>query len=260
MTGPYTSIAGMKRRPTMTAPRHFITALVTLPLLLAVLPARADSAPPPITSTWIAYLTGDGILELNLQREGGRGLLGEFIPLSSFRGLSREQAFARATVRFELVRDAGSIVFDGTFQGGRGRGTLALTPSAAFLSDMAAHGYSGLSPERLLFMTLIDLCRGYVREIEGLGYRRLSIEQLIQLRGHGVTPDFIRELRTLGYDRLSVERLVRMRDHGVTPDFIRELKTFGYDRLSVEQLVTMRDHQATPDFIRELRILGYNRL
>jgi hypothetical protein len=253
----------------MIDPGHCFSLLAAAMLLLCAIPASADPAPPTITNTWTAELEGDGTLQLNLQREGGRGWHGQRIPLSSLRGLPREQALARATVRFELVRDAGTIVFDGTFQGGRGRGTFALTPSAAFLSDMAAHGYSGLSPGQLLFMTVVDVNRDYVRELERLGYtrlptqqliQRLSTEQLMQLRSHKVTPGFIRELRTLRYGRLTADQLVIMRDHGVTPGFIRELRALGYDRPTVDQLVIMRDHKVTPDFIRELQALGYDRL
>jgi hypothetical protein len=52
--------------------------------------------------------------------EGGVGTRRRFYDFSELRGLTREQALAGGAVRFQIVREAGTVEFEGSFQNGRG--------------------------------------------------------------------------------------------------------------------------------------------
>jgi len=239
---------------------QLISALAMLTLLVSAFPARAASAPAPITGTWTGELRGENEVHLNLQMKGQSGWTGQSLPLSSLRGLTRQQATNGASVRFELVRDAGTVAFEGAFKDEKGSGTFTFTPSGAFVDDMATLGFRNLSPEQLLTMEMVDVSRKYAREMKALGYDQLSTKQLISMRIFQVTPDFANAFRSLGYDRLQPDQLVSLRIFNVTPDFIRELEARGYEHLPVDQLTNLRIFKVTPSFIDELRSLGYERL
>jgi hypothetical protein len=239
---------------------QLISALAMLTLLLSAFPARAATGPAPITGTWTGEFKGENEVQLNLQMKGQSGWSGQSLSLSSLRGLTRQQGANGASVRFELVRDAGTVAFEGAFKDEKGSGAFTFTPSGAFVDDMAALGFRGLSPEQLLTMEMVDVSRGYAREMKALGYDQLSTNQLISMRIFQVTPDFVNAFRSLGYDRLQPDQLVNLRIFKVTPDFIRELEARGYEHLPVNELTNLRIFKVTPGFIDDLRSLGYERL
>src|ERR1700749_3907810 len=89
-------------------------------------------------------LTGDGVVtpfvkpiqkypfcsmgqsHLRWRIEGGVGNRVRFYDFSELQGLSREQALAGGAVKFSLVREAGTLEFEGSFQNGRGLGPRPL--------------------------------------------------------------------------------------------------------------------------------------
>ena len=122
------------------------------------------------------------------------------VPLSQLRGLSRAQLDSSGSVaRFELVRDAGTLRFEGYLQNGGGGGTFTFSPNPSFAGEMRALGYSGFSDEKQFAMAVHDVSAAYVRDMNALGIRPESTDQLITMRIHNVTVDYVRELKDLGY-------------------------------------------------------------
>ena len=249
-------------------------ALGSAALTAAVLGgARSGQAQnEPLTGVWTAErsrwkVAGEGtahIVQLGLRRRGGgRGNWNSAfpVPLTELRGLSAAQIDGpRSEVRFELMRDAGTLTFEGRFQEGEGAGHFAFAPSAEFLAAMRQAGYGNVDGEKAFSLAVHDVSRAFIRDLGALGYERLTLDQLVSLRIHGASPQFIRDLKALGYSGLTVDQLVSLRIHGATPEWIRELAALGYRALAVDGLVSLRIHGAGPEFIRELKDVGYDRL
>jgi hypothetical protein len=201
-------------------------------------------------------------IQLTLHRsnaEGSSHTNSSPFPLSQLKGLSRPDMDSPtgSTVRFEIVRDAGTLACEGYFKQGSGAGAFTFSPDPGFITDMRALGYSGLSQEQVFAMAVHDVTRVYVRELRSLGVKA-SADDLISMRIHNVTVEYIKELQSLGYGKLQPDHLVTMRIHGVEPDFIRELNKLGYRSVSTDELVTMRIHGATTEFIRQIKALGFD--
>ena len=58
--------------------------------------------------------------------------MGQSFEFSDFQGLTREQALNGGPVNFSLVREAGRIDMEGSFQNGKGSGTFRFTGNAEF--------------------------------------------------------------------------------------------------------------------------------
>jgi hypothetical protein len=201
------------------------------------------------------------LVQLSIQRSTGRGSTqsSSMVPLTQLRGLTRAQLdSAGSMARFEVVRDAGTLQFQGYVQNGTGGGAFTFSPNPNFANEMRALGYSDLSDDRVFVLAIHDVRLAFVRDMQGLGLRPDSTDQIITMRIHNVTAEFVRELGNLGYSDLSPNKLVTMRIHGVTTDFAQELKSQGYNSASPDQMVTMRIHGVTTDFIREVEALGYS--
>lgn len=183
------------------------------------------------------------------------------VPFAQLTGLTRAQLdSAGSVVRFELVRDAGTLRFEGYTRNGGGGGAFTFSPNPKFQAEMRSLGFSGLTDEKVFTMAMHDVSAAYVREMNALGVRPDSADQLITMRIHGVTAEYAGAFKSMGYaaSELTPDKLVTMRIHGVSPEFARELKSLGYNSVSPDQMVTMRIHDASTDFIKEVAALGYN--
>jgi len=238
-------------------------------LALAALLALTHPAPAPaagpIEGRWLLDFDsdtqrGDGRAQLTLKRSHARGSWTNSNPiaLSELRGLSRPAGSADVPARFALVRDAGTISFEGQLDAAGGEGRFSFAPAPGFAAALGTDDPGPLSDDQVFAAAVHDVSRPFVAELRALGYDRLRFDNLIAMRIHGATPEYIRELKALGYDRVPPEKLVAMRIHGVTAESIRDLKSLGYDGIPAEQLVAMRIHGATPEYIRELKALGYD--
>ena len=231
---------------------------------------------------------------MNITR-GSINNMGTSVKIAAFTGLTAAQidAAAMTPVQFEMRREAGNIVFEGTFRNGKGAGQFTFTPNAAyintlrgmgislerekrkhrawdeenelfalafhdvstaFIKSMIAEGYR-VSLEDYLAMRIFDITPEYIREMRGLGFKNITHDELVASRIHGVTPQYVREMRAAGWD-LSLDELQSSRIHGATPEFAAEMKKLGYD-LDHDDLVSFRIHGVTADFINEIARLGY---
>lgn len=207
----------------------------------------------------------DNKVYLSIQRRtsrGGNSQSSSGVPFETFRGLTREQMMSSTgnVVRFQIVRDAGTLNCEGWFKDGRGAGQFTFVVNQSYVGEMSRLGYSNLSEEKLFALAVHDVSTNFIQELKGLGYDRLSLDDLLAFRIHGVSPKFIQDFRARGYDRLPSDDLVAMRIHGVTTEFVEELKAAGYPRQPIDQLVAMRIHGVTPEFTKELEALGYERV
>jgi hypothetical protein len=241
---------------------------------------------------------GDG-LNLNLERRTdgrGRSNMGQTYDFSELQGLTREQALAGGTVRFSLVREAGTIECEGSFQNGRGSGTFRFNGNQSFVSAMKSRGFDfeqskswpddGRDHENRLFaaaalnvttaladdllsadfgkLDVDDLFKAaifkvdskFMREMKASGFPGLGMEELVKARIFKIDADFVRQATQLGFDKESFESLVKMRIFKVTPEFVAEVRGEGLNDLSVEDLVKMRIFKIDADFIRRAKADG----
>jgi hypothetical protein len=189
----------------------------------------------------VGALAVDQVL-LSIQRMNVNSMMNNVSPvnLSRFRGLSRIQFDSPGSlVRFELVRDAGTIRFDGYVASGGGGGTFEFVPNPNFADRMSSSGYSALTPEKTFLCAVYDVGLDFARDIQRTGLEGVTLENLIRLAGPGITADWIRQVQSLGYPKLSVEDAIRLRGHGITPDYIREARRRFKD-ISINDLIRLK--------------------
>src|SRR5205807_963669 len=198
---------------------------------------------------------GNGKLHLDISR-GNSMHWGQSMDLAAFSGLSSETMTTKAEtpVKFEMVRDAGTIHFTGTFTDGDGVGRFTFEPNRNYASTLRSLGVSGeiADDDDLFALAMHDVSVTFIREMQALGYRE-NLDQYTAFRIHSVSTQFVRDLRALGYNSLSADELVALCIHGVSPRFIRELKDAGYTGVPVEKLVEMRIHGISADDVKRMK-------
>jgi beta-lactamase regulating signal transducer with metallopeptidase domain len=232
------------------------------PQLVATLsPAeQAQSAANDSDKTWRHEwkLTRDGssssTVELSLisrDDDGNDRTNTQSVPLSGLAGFSLSMLDQDGPVKFEYVRNAGSILCEGRAAGGRASGlfTVALNPS--FISALEKMGYAAPQGEEPFSLVTSGVTPGYARALRDTGLTT-SISDLIELEDHGVSSDYVRAVRQEGFTDLSASNISELRDHGVEPNYLKAIKAAG-PSLSIEEIDSLRDHGVKPDYFKSMK-------
>ena len=273
------------------------TALV-LALFVLAAGTRAALAQETLTGTWTATLGDkyadrksgknyeksdendwqkderkrDGI-HLSLERRGERGgrhQMGQTFDFSELQGLTREQAQGAGPVRFALVREAGRVDLEGSFQDGRGSGTFTFTPNQSFVGAMKSRGFDfenismrdgdrGEPEDKLFAAAMLNVTTALADDLLSADFGRLDVDDLFKAAIFKVDSKFMREMKASGYP-LRMEELVKARIFKIDADFLREAAQQGFAKEPFEHLVKMRIFKVTPEFIAEVRGEGLNDL
>lgn len=208
----------------------------------------------PRSGTWtLERKKGDLFrLETEMRGQGSHWVNNTDIRASELKGLSNGP-----NIRFEIPRDAGTLHFQGSFDGSEGKGTFTFAGDPDYQRQIRGLGYE-VSDSRLLELYIHDVSLDFAREMTALG--KISTSKLVELSIHGVTPEYVREMAGLGYQGLSANKLVEFKIHGVSPELIHALVETGYEDLPPNKVVEFKIHGVTPDYIRGLAEAGYRDL
>jgi hypothetical protein len=201
---------------------------------------------------------------------GGRSQMGSNYDYAELQGLTRRQALADGPVRFSLVREAGTIECEGSFQNGRGSGTFRFTPNPGFVSAMRSRGFDfekeptwGDDRERenrLFAAATLNVTTALADDLLSADFGKLEVEDLFKAAIFKVDSKFMREMKDSGFPGLGMEELVKARIFKIDAGFVREAARMGFDKEPFESLVKMRNFKVTPEFVAEVRGEGLNDL
>jgi hypothetical protein len=219
--------------------------------------------------TWTATLQKeDSKLNLNLDRRterGGRHQNGQTYDFSDLQGLTRDQAVNGGPVSFSLVREAGRIDCEGTFQNGQGSGTFRFTGNPSFVAAMKSRGFdfsedrnSGdqdNEDDRLFAATTLNVTTALADDLATANLGKLGTSDLFKAAIFKIDSKFARDMKASGFE-LTMEDLVKARIFKIDPEFVRQVAQMGFEKEPFESLVKMQIFKVTPEFIAEVRNEG----
>jgi hypothetical protein len=253
--------------------RFFIAmALITSVALLVWIASASAIAQNTTSGEWTATVSKDNSkIQLNLERHGKHGCnhMGQSFEFSDFQGLTREQALNGGSVNFSLVREAGRIDLEGSFQNGKGTGTFRFTGNPSFVSAMKSRGFdfdqnpSGDdqdSENRLFAATTLNVTTALADDLNSAGFGKLHVDDLFKAAIFKINSQFMREMKASGFQNLGMEELVKARIFKIDAEFVRQVSQMGFDKEPFESLVKMQIFKVTPEFVTEMRNEGLNDL
>src|SRR5207247_11283156 len=142
-------------------------------LILSALVLVAAAAVADMRGAW--HISSDyDKLHLDISR-GNSMHWGSSIDLDVFSGLSAAALGAKTEtpVKFEIIRDAGTIHFTGTFTDGDGVGRFTFEPNRNYVSTLRSLGVNGDvdDDDELFSLAMHDVSTAFIREMQSLGYR-----------------------------------------------------------------------------------------
>ena len=233
-------------------------------------PVEAQSS---FNGTWKASISKENS-KLNLQMQRDReqdrkSNMGSDFAFSDLQGLTQEQATNGGPANFSLVREAGRIDFEGSFQNGKGSGTFRFTPNAAFISAMKSRGYNfddtqdsdgHHGDDRAFAATVLNVTTALADDLNSAGFDKLGVHDLFKAAIFKIDSQFAREMKASGFQNLGMEELVKARIFKIDANFVRQAAQMGFDKEPFESLVKMQIFKVTPEFISEVRNEGLTNL
>jgi hypothetical protein len=229
------------------------------------------SAQNEMTGDWTASTgkSDSGKINLNFERrtsKGGRNQMGQSYKFTDLEGLSSEQVANGGAVKFSLVREAGRIDCEGSFQNGKGSGTFRFTGNPSFVSAMKSRGFDfesnslsrngGDSEDRLFAATTLNVTTALADDLSSAGFGKLQVDDLFKAAIFKIDSKFMREMKASGFADLTMEDLVKARIFKIDADFVSQVSQMGFNKEPFESLVKMQIFKVTPEFITEVRNEG----
>lgn len=255
--------------------RFVIGAAAVLTLVVAAwaVSSRPVEAQSTLTGEWKATVNKEtNRLQLNLERrteKNGRNSMGHSYEFNELQGLTREQALSGGQVKFSLVREAGRIDCEGTFQDGKGFGTFQFTSNPGFVSAMKSRGFDFEARtnrnnedrdvdervEKLFAATALNVTTAMADDLTA-AFGKLNVEDLFKAAIFKIDSNFAREMKASGFENLGMEELVKARIFKIDAAFVRQVSQMGFEKEPFESLVKMQIFKVTPEFISEVRNEG----
>lgn len=248
---------------------RFVASLAFVVLLTAA----GVVAQTELTGEWTGSVNENGKLHLNLERrkeKGRRNQMGQSYEFTDLQGLSRDQAQNGGAVKFSLVREAGRIDCEGTFQNGKGSGTFRFTGNQAFVASMRTRNFDfdqrsdthngHASENRLFAATTLNITTALADDLLSADFGKLDVGDLFKAAIFKVDSRFMREMKASGFPNLGMEELVKARIFKIDAAFVTHVAQMGFEKEPFESLVKMRIFKITPEFIIEVRNEGLTNL
>lgn len=202
------------------------------------------------------------------ERTGERGFRQQFGQTYEFAelGLTREQVMKGGPVTFSLVREAGTISCEGSFQNGMGSGTFRFTRNPGFVATMKSKGFDferestgkhrGLSEDKVFTAAALNVTTALADDLLSAGFGKLEVDDLFKAAIFKIDSAFMREMKATGFPNMDMEDLVKARIFKIDAEFVRQATQMGFGKEPFESLVKMRIFKVTPEFLTEVRNEG----
>lgn len=242
---------------------------LALSFIIIVFGSYVIVAQTEITGAWTASSKQEKRDKIYIQferqhRKGGKNQHGTGYSFDEIQGLTRDQA-VNGKVSFRLVREAGTVECDGSFNAGKGSGTFRFAANRGFIDSMRSRGFDfekrssehNSDPEEKLFSAaLLNVTTALADDLRSANFPDLDVDDLFKAAIFKIDGKFMAEMKATGFPNLTMEDLVKARIFKIDAAFVRNIKDTGFGADNFEHLVKYSIFKVTPEFLGELKAEG----
>jgi len=156
----------------------------------------------------------------------------------------------QGNVEFKIVREAGTIVFKGQFDGQQGFGHYKFTADESFFNFLKQQGIEDTEEGRRWSFFSANVKKDYVSMLIRNGFTHISRRDLVSMASLHIDEDYIKSWKKTGYDDLTERDLVSAKSMHIDPAYVQEIKAAGYDHLSMRELTSLKSQHIDGQYIR----------
>ena len=157
---------------------------------------------------------------------------------------------------FTITRDAGTIKFNGKFDGDQGYGHYKFEANKDFEAYVGNAGVTDMDYQDQFAFFILNISKDYVAMLKNNGFGHISKNEMISMAALKVDEPFIKYWKQNGYPDISANDLVSAKALGVDGRYIEEIHKAGYPHISYNQLISFKAQGITGAYIRGLRKEG----
>lgn len=154
---------------------------------------------------------------------------------------------------FTITRDAGTMKFNGRFDGDQGYGHYKFEANKEFEAYVGNQGVTDMDYQDEFAFFILNITKDYVAMLKRNGFGNISKNEMISMAALKVDEPFIKSWKENGYHDVSANDLVSARALGVDGEYIKEIHSAGYPQISYNQLISFKAQGITGAYIRGLR-------
>jgi beta-lactamase regulating signal transducer with metallopeptidase domain len=208
-----------------------------------------DTSDSQREGVWSAKIT-DNKLDIEFRNEGDSH---NHMSNSNFL-VSEFSALPRGTAGdFKLVREAGTMNFNGKFDGNKGSGRYQFVTNPAYIQYLTSQGITDIEQNDELAFFMINIKKDYVAMLHRNGYKKVSKSDLIATAALGVTEPYIASLKKNGFPDASLQDLITGKAMGIDGAFISEIRKAGYPNVSFDKLVSFKAQGINGQYIAKFK-------
>lgn len=218
----------------------------------------ADHSEIPVTDSlfkgdiegfWYANREGD-VLNMDMKiviKKQDWSYNGFLFPVSAFSSLPlKKQGY------FIVKREAGTILFNGKFEGDQGLGRFKMKFNEAYLRHLQQAGIKNANEDDLIGLVVNDVKEDFIKVLLDNGFKELTARQIGMLAMFKVTPSEIKFWGHSGFKNLTADDLQRAKIAKVDSNYVSEIKNAGYPDISFNELCLLKSDSITADYIKGL--------
>ncbi len=156
---------------------------------------------------------------------------------------------------FTLTREAGTMNFNGKFEGDKGMGTYKFTANKDYSTAMNKEGLDIKKDNDLMVFFLINIKVSYVQMLKKNGFNDLDKDQVIPLAALDVNEAYITSIKKAIPD-IDLENLVPFKSLGIDKAFIEEIRSSGYKNVSPSNIIALKSQGIDGKYINDFRSSG----
>jgi hypothetical protein len=157
---------------------------------------------------------------------------------------------------FTIIRDAGTMKFNGSFDGNAGHGHYQFIANKEFIAYLDSEGITNIDHSDEFAFFIIGIDKTYVHMLKENGYGHISTDNMIAMAALKVDEPFIKYWKQNGYPDISAEQLVSARALGVDGEYVKEIHEAGYPKISYDELISFKAQGITGAYIKGLKKAG----
>jgi hypothetical protein len=197
---------------------------------------------------WFATIKGNEVSIQFKQDENDASMNQSTFDLSLFPNLPKGTAGT-----FRLTREAGTMEFNGKFEGDQGMGRYKFTGDKDYAAQMARETGEELDDQDQMVFFFIDVKKSYVQMLKAEGFTGVAKHDLIPLVALDVNREFISSIRQSGFKEFSLHDLIPMRALGINGAYITEIRNAGYPNITMEKLVAFKSQGIDAAYLAKMR-------
>ncbi|PJJ08685.1 beta-lactamase regulating signal transducer with metallopeptidase domain [Flavobacterium sp. 1] len=194
--------------------------------------------------SWFAVIKGNTV---NIQfRSGEENNSSTTFQLSELKGLTKD-----VKGEFTLTREAGTMNFEGKFEGNNGMGTYKFTADKKFSAAMAQEGVTVADETDIMVFFMVNVKVSYVKMLKKNGYKNIDKDQLIPLVSLDANEEYINSIKQAGIPNFDLDDLIPFKSMGIDKAFIDEIRQAGYNNITADNIIALKSQGINGKFITD---------